>query len=136
MCSSLNIVFNLNQNTSHYIAENYVRPAIDFKIIRLARVRFEFETPAIASASRPAVGPTQPSVQWVPRSFPRGGKARPGRDADHSPPSSAEVKNELKLYLLSPQAPPWRVAGLLYLYLIMFKIFRNFTFHVTDWLFI
>jgi hypothetical protein len=25
--------------------------------------------------------------------FPRG-KARPGRDADHSPPSSAEVKNE------------------------------------------
>jgi hypothetical protein len=26
-------------------------------------------------------------------SFP-GGKAWPGRDADHSPPSSAEVKNE------------------------------------------
>jgi hypothetical protein len=26
-------------------------------------------------------------------SFP-GGKARPGRDADHSPPSSSEVKNE------------------------------------------
>jgi hypothetical protein len=26
-------------------------------------------------------------------SFP-GGKGRPGRDADHSPPSSAEVKNE------------------------------------------
>jgi hypothetical protein len=23
-----------------------------------------------------------------------GGKVRPGRDADHSPPSSAEVKNE------------------------------------------
>jgi hypothetical protein len=23
-----------------------------------------------------------------------GGKARPGRDTDHSPPSSAEVKNE------------------------------------------
>jgi len=44
-----------------------------------------------------------------------GGKARPGRDADHSPPSSAEVENE-ELYLLSPQAPPWRVAGLLYLY--------------------
>jgi hypothetical protein len=42
------------------------------------------------------------------------GKARPGRDADHSPPSSAEVLNE-ELYLLSPQAPPWRVAGLLYL---------------------
>jgi hypothetical protein len=42
-----------------------------------------------------------------------GGKARPGCDADHSPPSSAEVENE-ELYLLSPQAPPWRVEGLLY----------------------
>jgi hypothetical protein len=30
-----------------------------------------------------------------------GGKARPGRDADHSLPSSAEVKKEQELYLLS-----------------------------------
>jgi hypothetical protein len=43
-----------------------------------------------------------------------GGKARPGRDADHSPPSSAEVKNEEELYLLSPQAPPWCVAYFMY----------------------
>jgi hypothetical protein len=46
-------------------------------------------------------------------SFPWG-KARPERDADHSPPSSAEVMNELELYFLSPQASPWRVVGLLY----------------------
>jgi hypothetical protein len=44
-----------------------------------------------------------------------GAKARSGRDADHSSPSSAEVENEYELYLLSPQAPPWRVVGLLYL---------------------
>jgi hypothetical protein len=31
-----------------------------------------------------------------------GAKARPGRDADHSPPSSAEVENKQELYLLSP----------------------------------
>jgi hypothetical protein len=31
-----------------------------------------------------------------------GVRARPGRDADHSPPSSAEVENEYELYLLSP----------------------------------
>jgi hypothetical protein len=31
-----------------------------------------------------------------------GGKARPGRGADHSLPSTAEVKNEKELYLLSP----------------------------------
>jgi hypothetical protein len=43
-----------------------------------------------------------------------GGKARPGRDADHSPPSSAEVVNEWELYLLSPQSPPWHAEGLLY----------------------
>jgi hypothetical protein len=35
-----------------------------------------------------------------------GAKTRPGRDTDHSPPSSAEVKNEYELYHLSPQAPP------------------------------
>jgi hypothetical protein len=43
-----------------------------------------------------------------------GGKARPGRDADHSPPSSAKVKNELELYFLSSLAPAWRVPEQLY----------------------
>jgi hypothetical protein len=37
--------------------------------------------------------PFMPHHLETPGSFP-GGKARPGRDADHSPPSSAEVKNE------------------------------------------
>jgi hypothetical protein len=41
------------------------------------------------SVSRPAMGPTQFPVPWV-----RGGKALPGRAADHSPPSSAKVVNE------------------------------------------
>jgi hypothetical protein len=40
-----------------------------------------------------------------------GAKARPGRDADHSPPSSAEIENGSELYFLSPQAPSWRVVG-------------------------
>jgi hypothetical protein len=39
--------------------------------------------------SRPALGPTHPPVQWVP-GLSRNRK-RPGRDADPSPPSSAEV---------------------------------------------
>jgi hypothetical protein len=42
--------------------------------------------------SRPALGPTQPLVQWIP-GFSRG-KERPGRDADPSPPSSAVVMKE------------------------------------------
>jgi len=42
--------------------------------------------------SSPAVGPTQPLVQWVP-GLSRG-KERPGRDANLSPPSSAVVRKE------------------------------------------
>jgi len=42
--------------------------------------------------SRPALGPTQPPVQWVPRLS--RGTVRPGRAADHSPPSSAAVMEE------------------------------------------
>ena len=42
--------------------------------------------------SRPALGPTQPPVQWVP-GLSRG-KERPGREVDPSPPSSAVVKKE------------------------------------------
>ena len=42
--------------------------------------------------SRPALGPTQPLVQWVP-GLSRG-KERPGRDADPSPPSTAVLKKE------------------------------------------
>jgi hypothetical protein len=73
----------------------------------------------LASVSRPAMGPTQPPVQWVPGSpFPKA-KVRPGCNADHSPPSSTEVENE-ELYLLSLQAPAWRVAGLFYFLLFTF----------------
>jgi hypothetical protein len=40
-----------------------------------------------SAASRLALGPTQPPIQWVP--VVKG----PGREANHSPPSSVEVKN-------------------------------------------
>jgi hypothetical protein len=47
-----------------------------------------------ATASRPALGPTQPPIQWVPEALSLGVK-RPGHEADQSPPSSAEVNNAL-----------------------------------------
>jgi hypothetical protein len=44
------------------------------------------------TASRPTLGPTQSPIQWVPGDLSLGVKPS-GREADHSPPSSAEVKN-------------------------------------------
>jgi hypothetical protein len=64
----------------------------------------------LAFVSRPVLVPTHPPVQWVPGVL-SGVKSRPGCDADHSPPSSAEVVNELELYLPSTQASSWRVVG-------------------------
>jgi hypothetical protein len=64
----------------------------------------------LTSVSRPALRPHPASCTMVGGPFP-GGKTRPERDADHSPPCSAEVENELELYLLSPLAPSWRVVG-------------------------
>jgi hypothetical protein len=50
----------------------------------------------LASVPRPALRPTQPPVQWE-QGILSWGKARPGRDTDHSLPSSAEVKYEWEL---------------------------------------
>jgi len=39
------------------------------------------------------------------------GVKRPGRGVDHPPPSSAEVKERVKLYLYSPYGPSRPVPG-------------------------
>jgi hypothetical protein len=43
------------------------------------------------TVSRKALGPTQPPIQWVPGGLSLGVKQL-GHEADHSPPSSAKVK--------------------------------------------
>jgi hypothetical protein len=45
-----------------------------------------------STSSRPAVGPTQPPIQWVRGALSPGVK-RPGREADHLTSFSAGVKN-------------------------------------------
>jgi len=39
------------------------------------------------------------------------GVKRSGRGVDHPPPSSAEVKDRVELYLFSPYGPSWPVLG-------------------------
>ena len=58
--------------------------------------------------SRPALGPTQPSVQWVPGLC--GGVKLPGRFWPPTP-SRAETKERVKLYLYSPSGLSWPVIG-------------------------
>jgi hypothetical protein len=52
---------------------------------------------------RPALGPTQPPIQWVPGALSPGVKL-PGREANHSPPTNAEVKNGGAIPPLPPYA--------------------------------
>ena len=59
--------------------------------------------------SRPTLGPTQSPIQWVPGLS--WGVKRQGRGDDHLPPSSAEVKERVELYLYSPIGPSWPVIG-------------------------
>ena len=58
--------------------------------------------------SRPALGPTQPPVQWVPglsRGYSGGG------GADHPPPSKCRGQEREGLYLYSPSGPSLSVMG-------------------------
>jgi hypothetical protein len=59
-----------------------------------------------ATASRPALRPTKPPVQWVEGALSVGVK-RPEREADDSPPPSAEVKECVNY----TSTPPIRLHG-------------------------
>jgi hypothetical protein len=79
--------------------------------------RYELDGPGIESpwgadfphTFTPAMGSTQPRIQWVPGLFP--GVKRPGRGVNHPPPSSAEVKERVELYLYFSSGRSWPVLG-------------------------
>jgi hypothetical protein len=73
------------------------------------------------TAPRPALGPTQPPIQWVPEALTLRVKW-PGREADHSPPSNTEVKNAWSY----TSAPPYFMAWYLFKHMDNF----NFTLHI------
>jgi hypothetical protein len=56
-----------------------------------------------STSSRPALGSTKPTIQWVPGAlFP--GVKRPAREAHHSPPASGRGQENMlvDLYIHSP----------------------------------
>jgi hypothetical protein len=63
-------------------------------------VRVPAESTLFSTLSRLAQGPTQPPMEWVPGALSPGAK-QPGREADHSPPASTEVKKTW-IYTSSP----------------------------------
>jgi hypothetical protein len=80
--------------------------------------------PATSNSYLPELQPVSWNILKVPVPSPGAlslGVKRPGCEADHSPPTSAEVKEWVELYLHSPNTPTWRGAkikaqGQLYVY--------------------
>jgi hypothetical protein len=62
----------------------------------------------LGSVSRPALGPTQHSIQLVPVLSEGGGVKWPMRDVDHQPLSSAEIKERVELHIYPPALGPSR----------------------------
>jgi hypothetical protein len=63
-----------------------------------------------STSSRPTLGPTQPPIQWVLGALSPGLK-KPGREADHLPPTRVEVKQHGSIHPL-PHTSSWSSAKL------------------------
>jgi hypothetical protein len=72
-------------------------------------VRVSVASRIFSASSRPAPRPTTPPIQWVPGTLSQGVK-RHGRQADHSPPTSAEVKKSGSIHSL-PHTRSWHSAS-------------------------
>jgi hypothetical protein len=74
-----------------------------------SRVKIPAMGPVTLIYCRSSFSTVLPGHQWVPGDLSLGVK-RPGREADHSLPSSAEVKECVELYLHSNNMSSWRGA--------------------------
>jgi hypothetical protein len=100
-----------NTPTKNHFFLNIVEIPVNINIEQRLRVGWpedrgsgNRENSVFFTTSIPALGPTQPPIQWVSGHFPRGG----GREADHWPPSSAEIKKAWS-HTYTPPTYLWRV---------------------------
>jgi hypothetical protein len=86
-----------------YLIYSYVALARLQRYLYTSRTLYRLrpEIALLSAASRPALGPTQPPIQWVPW--------RQGREPDHLPPSSGEVKKGGAIPPF-PHMSSWRAA--------------------------
>jgi hypothetical protein len=71
-------------------------------------VRVPVGSRIFSTSSRPALGSGQPPIQWVPGALCPGLKGQ-GHEADHTPPTIAEVK-KMWIYTSTRHTPLWRNA--------------------------
>jgi hypothetical protein len=64
----------------------------NYKWLRFMLLVASFIRCLFSAVSRLALGLTQPLIKWVSRAIPQRVR-RPGYEADHAPPSSAEARN-------------------------------------------
>jgi hypothetical protein len=96
-------MFSLIHDSSVGIALGYGLDDRSSRVRFLAGVGIFLFTTASWTALRPTYHP----IRRVPGALSLEVKQL-GREADHSPPSSAEVKEWVELYLHSLNTPPWR----------------------------
>jgi hypothetical protein len=88
----VNQIVNLRNNICIFIDPGLLSGYSDGLLVGRLGFDSRHEIFLYSTASRPALGPTQPLIQWALGALPAEVK-RQGHVADHSPPSNAEVKN-------------------------------------------
>ena len=102
----------LSSGKGHRILCDAFRPLCSDTILQGINTRKQGSNPGGARFSAPILtgpGAHPASYTMGTGSFP--GVKRPGRGVDHPPPSIAEVKERVELYLYSTSGPSWLVIG-------------------------